>query len=223
MGHTQSENSPRCWYLGNVPFEIDDVTLPVGSTERVLVVAAIDQLNAKTRINLCPRASESSYIKFVKVLVPGTTSSATSDFIGMQGGMQLVHLNDAFGADPTHPFVDTNAFTVAHEIMHAIGVYHEHTRTDRDSFVRINWENIDPIYVGNFLKVNKTLRGAYDYDSIMHYPRGASLRRERSSGACSSRRSTASSTIPLMTGRLGIRCPRRSIRPRTGRSLTSRS
>ena len=31
---------------------------------------------------------------------------------------------------------------VPHELLHALGFYHEHTRSDRDQLVKINWEYI---------------------------------------------------------------------------------
>ena len=29
-----------------------------------------------------------------------------------------------------------------HEILHFLGFYHEHTRYDRDEYIKVNWKNI---------------------------------------------------------------------------------
>ena len=58
-------------------------------------------------------------------------------------------------------------------ILALIGFFHEHTRSDRDKYVTINWENISSRWVHNFYKCTKRncndLNVGYDYGSVMHY------------------------------------------------------
>lgn len=57
--------------------------------------------------------------------------------------------------------------------MHLLGFFHEQSRTDRDEYVRINYENMGRQNWDQFEKfgfdVITDLGTPYDYESIMHY------------------------------------------------------
>ncbi|KXJ14198.1 Zinc metalloproteinase nas-13 [Exaiptasia diaphana] len=67
--------------------------------------------------------------------------------------------------------------TIIHETLHALGFFHEQARTDRDKFVKIEWQNILDGFDDQFDKYSwndiDELGVNYDYKSIMHYGRHA--------------------------------------------------
>ena len=66
---------------------------------------------------------------------------------------------------------------IQHELLHVLGLFHEHSRPDRDQYVDILWDNIDPAFELNFKKGTdeymETFGLPYDYKSLMHYPKNA--------------------------------------------------
>ncbi|KAJ1182629.1 hypothetical protein NDU88_007814 [Pleurodeles waltl] len=63
---------------------------------------------------------------------------------------------------------------IHHEVDHALGFYHEHTRSDRDEYVDIQLHNIAEGNKENFEKQEtNNLDLPYDFQSVLHYGRYA--------------------------------------------------
>lgn len=57
-----------------------------------------------------------------------------------------------------------------HEMLHAAGLMHEQSRSDRDEYIRMIKENLkENIDNGNMAKTSTFDFNAYDYESIMQY------------------------------------------------------
>lgn len=118
-----------------------------------LVAKAAAVFSAKTRVRLRPRTNETDHVRFVA----GATNEAA---VGRQGGAQVVSLapNCTLG-------------TALHEICHALGLWHEQCRPDRDTYVEVIEANVLSGCVVQFdvVEDDAVKVGPYDYGSIMHY------------------------------------------------------
>lgn len=112
---------------------------------------AIKHWESKTHLKFKVRTSQSNYIYF-------RAGNGCSSYVGMQGGKQSINLADA-----------CHTGAVIHEIGHAVGLYHEQNRIDRDEYVKIHYENITPRMAFNFDSVLKGPHKAKDYTDEMDF------------------------------------------------------
>ncbi len=136
------------------------------ATMRTRIGNAINEIEAVTAVRFVPRSGQGDYVRF-------RSSSGCSSRVGREGGRQDINLSTACGQ-----------WSVVHEMLHALGLQHEQTRHDRNSFVTINFDNIQSGKKHNFETQDLAFDlGSYDYDSVMHYGAFAFCKKD-SAGTC---------------------------------------
>lgn len=149
------------WPNGEIPIVIDKTVLDdVDQLESVY--DAINALMRNTKIRLVPRTNQRDYVRIHKGYL---AFGAAASWVGRAGGEQDLILNSGI------PIVGGG--TILHELLHAAGMHHEHSRLDRDKFVRLHLEGMGTWERQNFDKMLGRSFGEYDYASIMHYDKHA--------------------------------------------------
>ncbi|XP_004605896.2 meprin A subunit alpha [Sorex araneus] len=120
------------------------------------ILYAFEMFRLKSCVDFKPYEGESTYIIFQKF-----------DGCWSEVGDQHVGQNLSIGAGCDYKAI------IQHEILHALGFYHEQSRTDRDDYVDIWWDEIEEGRGHNFNvyddKMITDLNTPYDYESLMHY------------------------------------------------------
>ncbi|XP_053799601.1 meprin A subunit beta isoform X5 [Vidua chalybeata] len=141
-----------------IPYVLED---SLEMNAKGVILKAFEQYRLKTCIDFKPWEGEKNYISVFK------GSGCWSSVGNMQIGLQQLSIGtncDRIG-------------TIQHEFLHALGFWHEQSRSDRDDYVTIVWDRIQSGKGHNFNKYNdKTsdfLNVPYDYNSVMHYSKTA--------------------------------------------------
>ncbi|KAF4013451.1 hypothetical protein G4228_005104 [Cervus hanglu yarkandensis] len=134
--------------------DISEINLALNAKGAILY--AFEMFRLKSCVDFKPYEGESSYIIFQEF--SGCWSEVGDRHVGQ-------NLSIGQGCD--------YKAIVEHEILHALGFYHEQSRTDRDDYVNIWWDEILPGYQHNFNTYDDSfttdLNTPYDYESLMHY------------------------------------------------------
>jgi hypothetical protein len=139
---------PFLWPGGVVPYVFSANTT---SGMQDAARDAMDEIEAISAVTFVPRTTEFDYV-FIQ------DSNVNSSFVGRQGGSQTLNMYN-WGYK----------YIIVHELMHALGIWHEQQRSDRDTFVQIEWANIQTGQDHNFTIRTGTNHGPYDFESVMHY------------------------------------------------------
>lgn len=122
-----------------------------------LIRRAMDTIEAETCVRFRYRTHQHDFVNIY-------SGRYCKSNLGRTGGMQEISLNRKTCMEKG---------IIMHELLHALGYIHMHSRPDRDKYVNILWKNIQPKWFSEFNRVNPNifmhLGTPYDYHSIMHY------------------------------------------------------
>ncbi|MCX6110180.1 MAG: M12 family metallopeptidase [Proteobacteria bacterium] len=140
------------WREGRVPVALDP------NVNTTTVKAAIAEIEAQTRVRFVAHEDEPDFIVFRPA-----HADLCQSYLGRKGGEQEVVLA-----------ASCSKGQVLHELMHALGFVHEHSREDRDRYIKIVWDEILPAYRNQFQKVpaavSQPVDVPFDFESILLYP-----------------------------------------------------
>ena len=147
------------WTNGIVNFEFDPNVIPANQSAAISAMAVLESVAnvhfQQCVVNSCPILSNYVHIQ---------NSTANNSAVGMRGFIQIMNI------------VSWNSqYTIVHELLHALGFYHEQSRADRGTFIQVNCTNVQGGCGGSIFNVNFTIAGDstaygyYDFDSLMHY------------------------------------------------------
>lgn len=116
------------------------------------ITEALKMISNRTCIKFHPHRNETDYLKFLY-------GQGCASYVGCLGGEQNILIGP-----------QCKVGNICHEILHSLGLYHEHSRHDRGEHITILFENIVSGKAEDFMvKKGNTLGINYDVESILHY------------------------------------------------------
>lgn len=136
-----------------------NLSADVSATNRLRATQAMAEWESVANVDFVPRAGEAEYVLLF---------SDIGNFSNVGNDPDLVDQEIGLWNWNSH-------YIIVHELGHTLGYWHEQSRLDRDTYVDINWPNIQVDKESNFDLETSSMAypiggfGGYDFDSVMHY------------------------------------------------------
>ncbi|XP_013400113.1 zinc metalloproteinase nas-14 [Lingula anatina] len=152
-------DSTKLWRGGFIPVKLDQT---LSSRELISIQNAMLTISRQTCVRFMLRTNHPDFVFIRK------SKSKCYSFFGRKGGKQDLNLTSG---------CLRYEHLIIHELMHALGFVHEHSRPDRDHYIDIHPENIRQGNLKDFEKlpvfILYDLGAPYDVNSILHYEKDA--------------------------------------------------
>ncbi len=154
------------WPNNRVPYTLDASFQP---DQRVAIAQAFQHVEEHSCVRFQPKTNADR--DFVHIYTDEKESCWADDHYERKKGQHNVHLHKDYcvvRCTETHcvsiGVVDVTVelrisrlilqfkHVIAHELLHLLGVGHEHQRPDRDRYLAVNWSNINVDHAFNFFK-----------------------------------------------------------------------
>ncbi len=139
------------WTNAVVPYEFDG---NVSSARRAIALDAMAEWEAVANVVFVPRTVATNYIHIQD------HGELNNSQVGMVGGEQIINIH-SWGS----------LFIIVHELGHALGLWHEQSRADRNTYITVHLDRVEEGKEHNFdiHSSDGYIIGPYDFDSLMHY------------------------------------------------------
>lgn len=153
------------WTNGIIPWEWSkDATW--NQNHRDMLASVMREIEKYTCIRFVTYTNQPNYFRIVN----DSYNSNCYSSLGQVGGKQDLNLADRSSTGGSGCWSN---MLVMHEVLHAVGLGHEHTRYDREKYIKIYLSNVDKSTRSNFeigwKNETDTYGVPYDYYSVMHY------------------------------------------------------